>query len=330
MNWYKIIKLADKYLTQDEIYEILKLFGKHNMTVSEIAQKIGKSPTTINNALRLFLGRRSAVGTNKYNEEVVRKILELFGKYNMTVTQIAKKLSFTTGATNAILNQFLGSRSLEVKFSPEQEHQIIHLYVPKEKGGEDLFVNKIAEIFNVSPPTIRKVLVRHNIPLKTKEEAVSQSIKNRWKNPEYRENLSQKSKDRWKNPKYLEWGRQQMKNRADKIWQNQEFRKKIKQMMLKRWSDPEYQEKMKQVNIEKWERLGDFWNWLKKFPIKKRIEIVKAMWSHSKRTEKGLDVAVQALVQKAIDLGPPDLPVAQSVQTPITNPQVPQNTDTPI
>jgi transposase-like protein len=273
MNWYKIIKIAGKHLTQEQIYQILEMYGK-----------------------------------------------------DVPVIQISEKLGIPKYTIDKMLMKFLGKRNRSIKFSPQQEQEIIHLYTSKEKGGEGLTIRQIGNKLNVSSSALINFFRKRGIPIipvkefnkiKVSPEIIREIIVLYNKGISLKQLSNRYNIGLWALHRIFKEHGAKLRNQAE--------------IMEKLWEDPAYVSKTTDIlnkNRKKvWLERGNFWTWLKKFPIEKRIEIVKGMWATSYHKNAIDKPAVRILIQKAIGLGPPDPPIVQPIETSITNPPILQNTE---
>ena len=75
------------------------------------------------------------------------------------------------------------------------------------------------------------------------------SLKERWKNKEYKDKMSNIFKERWKNKEYKD----KMSNIFKERWKDKEYKDRMSNIVKERWADEEYKDKMSNVFKERWE-----------------------------------------------------------------------------
>lgn len=77
---------------------------------------------------------------------------------------------------------------------------------------------------------------------------MSEILKERWRDPKFRNKCVKANKRRWKNPTFRKRMAEVASERFRRLWQDPNFRKKIIRKQKRRWKDPKFKAKMSKIN----------------------------------------------------------------------------------
>lgn len=136
--------------------EVIKMYLKDKLSSSKIAESLNCLPYHITKILE-----KNNVQRCKKNNVDIKKIIKMYDK-NFSLSKIAKEVGLkSTGTIRKILienniNPTNKSKRIDAK-------EVIKFYQNKNSLSE------IASLFNVSPQTIKDILIENNITLRTKK-----------------------------------------------------------------------------------------------------------------------------------------------------------------